>query len=69
MSALASRTTGTGAIGDLVHRQDGPRGRIDLSASTQVASGALLDFSLFYDGLGQADFESYGASLDYSLQF
>lgn len=69
LAALHSETSGNGAFAALTTGQDGPRGRLDLSASTQLANGAQLDISAFYDGLGLADFESYGVSFGYQIQF
>jgi len=69
LATVYSESRGDGAFANLTDNQDGPRGRVDLSASTQLANGALLDGQIFYDGLGAENYESYGVSLEFQLRF
>nr|WP_255598712.1 Ig-like domain-containing protein [Hasllibacter sp. MH4015] len=48
---------------------EGARGRIDLGLRRQGAGPVSFDFGLFYDGIGQARYESYGLDVSVDWRF
>jgi hypothetical protein len=70
LKGIISHTGGTGQAATVVPAYDSARARIDLGLNTStLGNGGQLNIATFYDGIGASGFESYGLSLDFSLEF
>lgn len=48
---------------------EGGRARVELGVTHQIAAGNTLSVNTFYDGIGIADYESYGVDLIWQAEF
>ncbi|WP_157384498.1 choice-of-anchor D domain-containing protein [Nitratireductor soli] len=66
---IFSKTSGSGAAAAIVPSTDGARAGLRFGFDYLAENGGMLKFDFDYDGLGPGGYESYGASISYSLQF
>jgi hypothetical protein len=65
ISGVWSESTGS----DVIPGFEGGRARVGLGMSHQVGKTGNLSFSGSYDGIGAPDFESYGAEMNWTINF
>ena len=69
VSGIWSHTSGSGYASTLTPDYEGGRGRIELGINHQISIGRNFTAATYFDGIGASDYESYGLSLGYAMQF
>ena len=69
ISAIGSYVGGDGDASGIVTDYEGGRARLDLGLVYQANGGGVLDVSTFYDGIGTGDYEAFGLSAAFNLNF
>lgn len=69
LSGIWSTTSGTGTVPGLTPIGDTARARADLGFDYRLENNSLLAANLFYDGIGESDFENYSVSLIWQMAF
>ena len=69
VSAIWSHTSGSGFASTVTPDYEGGRARIELGVNRTMSAGQSFSAATYYDGIGANDFESYGLSLGYEMQF
>lgn len=69
LSGIWSSTSGTGTAPGVAPIGDTARGRVDLGFDYQLENSSLLTANMFYDGIGESEFDSYSLSLMWQMTF
>lgn len=69
LSGIYSERGGSGAAASVPLVSDGWRGRVDAGYRFVANNGLSFGTSVFYDGIGQSDADSYGAQLTLDFTF
>ena len=69
VSAIWSETDGDGIPRGILSSGDDMRGRVDFGFNYALSSNNTVSLDTFYDGIGADDFEGYGMSLNWALDF
>jgi len=69
VSAIWSHTSGNGFASTVTPDYEGGRARIELGVNRTMSAGQSFTAATYYDGIGANDFESYGLTLGYEMQF
>ena len=68
-AGIWSSTGGTQVAQAVLPGYLGWRGKVDLGLGFQSDTHGVFSANAFVDGLGASDYESYGISLNYAMQF
>jgi hypothetical protein len=69
ISGIWSNSQGTGFANGVVPAFEGQRARIHFGASHTYDSGVVVSAGAFTDGLGTANYESYGLDMSVQMKF
>jgi len=69
VSGIWSHTSGSGFASIVTPDYEGGRARIELGVNRTMSAGQSFTAATYYDGIGANDFESYGLTLGYEMQF
>ncbi|QIK42569.1 PKD domain-containing protein [Pontivivens nitratireducens] len=69
VSGIWSHTSGSGYASTVTPDYDGGRARVELGINHQISMDQSFTAGTYYDGIGVSDYESYGLSLGYQMQF
>ncbi|MDF3414656.1 hypothetical protein HKX54_09345 [Sulfitobacter sp. M57] len=68
-SAIWSHTSGSGYAATVSPSYEGGRGRVELGVNYEISATQQVTAATHFDGIGAKNYESYGMSLGYGLQF
>ena len=69
VSGIWSHTSGSGYASTVTPDYEGGRARVELGINHQISIDQSFTAGTYYDGIGAGDYESYGLSLGYQMQF
>ncbi|MDF1872516.1 Ig-like domain-containing protein, partial [Vannielia sp.] len=69
VSGIWSHIGGSGFASTISPDYEGGRARVELGINHQSSAGYNFTAATYYDGIGVSDYESYGLSLGYKMQF